>query len=659
MARRPRAGLSRLLALVWLGLAIGPIDAATDLSSQRQAFAAADQALQNGQTAAIDALADYPLYPYLLYRDISRRLERNPVGEVRTFLQRYAPSPLADRLRGQWLRQLAGERRWSDFLQDYQPTGELALECWRRQALLNTGRTDAALQAIDELWLRGAALPSACEPVVDYWVGRGGLNSGLIWRRFKLALAQGERRLAQQLQNLLPAGEQAAAKLWLTVDDNPRLLLDSARLAGAGSQREELLLHGLSRWSRQDSVSAAAAFDTLQSRYNLRGDPWRALERQLAVFMAARGHADAMRRLTALPAASIDATVREWRVRAALRQRDWEQVLQWLEQLQPEQRAEPRWRYWRARSLEALGRRAEAVELYRQLAAERDYHGFLAADRLGAPYRFNDKPLPVSAKELDAMERAPGLARARELYLLGRLAEATTEWNYTIDGLSQPGLRRVAKLAQRWGWHYQAIATLARAGYWDDLELRFPRPYQEQVALESERNQLDPAWLYGVMRQESSFRHDAASPAGALGLMQLMPATARTVALELQRNPPSASELLQADLNIAYAAYYLRQTLARFQGQLLLATAAYNAGPNKVMEWLPDAGPLEADIWAETIPYQETRTYVQRVMEYTTFYGQQLGPGHKISIRLGQIPARSQPPALLSWRPASPPWLSP
>ncbi len=156
------------------------------------------------------------------------------------------------------------------------------------------------------------------------------------------------------------------------------------------------------------------------------------------------------------------------------------------------------------------------------------------------------------------------------------------------------------------------------------------------------------------MRQESSFRNDAASPAGALGLMQLMPATARTIAQELQRSLPDTHELLQADRNIAYAAYYLRQTLNRFQGQALLATAAYNAGANKVMEWLPDTGPLEADIWAETIPYMETRNYVQKVMEYATFYGQQLGAGHPISIRLGQIPARAPAPALLSWRPPAP-----
>ncbi len=490
MAQGPGTALSRRLLwlLIFLCLPSGSLGATADLSSQRQAFAAADQALQNGPIVSFNELADYPLYPYLLYRDLNRRLGGNPGAAVRAFLQRYAPSPLADRLRAQWLRQLAAERRWSDFLQDYQPNADLSLDCWRRQALLNTSRGDAALEKIEDVWLRGAALPSACDPVIAYWTDRGGLNGALIWQRFKLALAQGERRLAQQLLGLLPAGEQATAQLWLAVDENPRLLLDSARLAGAGSDREAMLLHGLRRWSKQDSVSAATAFDTLQARYNLRGATWQAVERQLAVFVAARGQPDAMRRLTALPAAEVDAVVREWRVRVALRQRDWQAAWQWLQQLESPQRAEPRWRYWRARSLEALGRGIEAADLYRQLAGERDYHGFLAADRLGLSYRFNDKPLQVSAKELDAMESAPGLARARELYLLGRLPEATVEWNYTIEGLSQPGLRRVAKLAQRWGWHYQAIATLARAGYWDDLELRFPRPYREQVAAESDRN---------------------------------------------------------------------------------------------------------------------------------------------------------------------------
>jgi len=635
----------RLRYALWLLPAVGLCLHActaeeTTLAAQRQAFQSADQALQNGQAVAYDNLAAYPLYPYLRYRELTRRLSENPAAEVRIFLQTYDATPLAERLRRAWLLQLAKEQRWADFLQDYRLGNDLVLACWQRQALLSSGQGEQALQGFEPLWLSATPLPAACDPVVSRWIDQGRLSQELIWQRFALALAQGGRSLARQLQPLLPAQEQPTAALWLAVDANPRLVLEAGRFDTANPHTEAILLHGLHRWSRQDSVSAGPALDVLKQRYRLNGAAWAELERQIAVFMAARDHPDALRRLTALPPDSVDTAVREWRVRLALRQGDWSAVLRWLEQLAPPEREDLRWQYWRARALESTGRREEAQEIYRHLATQRDYHGFLAADHLVQPYRFNDKPVQVAEPALAALEHLPGLQRARELYLLGRLPEAMVEWNAAIDSLNQDDLKKAAKLAQRWGWHYQAIATLARTGYWDDLELRFPTPYREQIAAGSSRDRLDPAWLYAILRQESSFRSDVVSSAGAVGLMQLLPATGQQVARALQQNPPGSTGLLQEDLNIDYASYYLRQNVDRFQGSLLLATAAYNAGPDKVQKWLPAQG-TAADVWAETIPYLETRQYVQRVMEYATVYGQRLGSNTPISVRLGQIPPRA------------------
>ncbi len=613
----------------------------TTLAARRQAFQTADQALQNGQAVAYDNLATYPLYPYLRYRELTRRLSENPAAEVRTFLTTYDATPPAERLRRAWLLELAKEQRWADFLQDYHPGNDLVLTCWRRQALLSSGQSEQALQGFEQVWLSATPLPAGCDPVVSRWIGQGRLSQELIWQRFTLALAQGGRTLARQLQTLLPASEQPTAALWLAVDANPRLVLEAGRFDPGNPHTEAILLHGLRRWSRQDSVSAAPVLDTLKVRYHLNGEPWTELERQIAVFMASRGHPDAPRRLAALPPDSADTTVREWRVRLALRQGDWPAVLRGIDLLTPSEREDSRWQYWRARALESTGRREEAQEIYRQLATRRDYHGFLAADRLGQPYRLNDRPLRVAEPELAALEQLPGLQRARELYFIGRLPEALVEWNAVIESLRQDDLKKAAKLAQRWGWYYQAIATLARTGYWDDLELRFPTPYREQIIAAGSRDRLDPAWLYAILRQESSFRSDVVSSAGAVGLMQLLPATGQQVARALQQSPPGSAGLLQADLNIDYGSYYLRQNVDRFQGSLLLATAAYNAGPDKVREWLPEQGTAAADVWAETIPYLETRQYVQRVMEYATVYGQRLGSNTPISVRLGQIPPRA------------------
>lgn len=612
----------------------------TTLAAQRQAFQQADQSLQNGQTVDFDKLVAYPLYPYLRYRELTRRLGENPAAEVRAFLKTYDATPPAERLRRAWLLQLAKQQRWADFLQDYRPGSGPVLDCWRRQALLFGGQTEPALQGFEQLWLSATPLPAACDPVVSHWIDQGRLGTDLIWQRFTLALAQGERSLARQLQTLLPANERPMAALWLAVDANPRLVLETGRFEADNPRTEAILLHGLRRWSRQDSVSAGPALDTLKARYHCNSTAWAELERQIAVFMATRGHPDARQRLLALPPAVVDTAVREWRVRLALRQSDWAAVLHWLDRLAPAEREDLRWRYWRARALEATGRSEAADTLYRQVAMQRDYYGFLAADRLAQPYRFNDRPLPVTEQNLAALERLPGLQRARELYLLGRLPEAMVEWNAAIDSSSQDGLKQAAKLAQRWGWHYQAIVTLARTGYWDDLELRFPTPYHEPIAAGSSRDRLDPAWLYAILRQESSFRSDAVSAVGAVGLMQLLPTTGQQIAKARQQNPPGTAGLLQEALNIDYGSYYLRQNLDRFQGSLVLATAAYNAGPDRARQWLPQQeGTVATDIWVETIPYLETRQYVQRVMEYATVYGQRLGSTLTLSARLGRIPS--------------------
>jgi soluble lytic murein transglycosylase len=640
-----------LLLVGCLGLkAVAVGETESLLNAQRQVFQAADQALQRGQVVIFSTLADYPLYPYLLYRDLTQRLAKDPAAEVRSFLKTYTDFPLAGRLRNAWLQQLAKEQRWADFLQDYRPTDDVALICWQRQALLHTSQGEKALQGIEQLWLSATALPTACDPLINLWASQGDLTPKRLWQRFALAMNQGGQRLARQLQTLLPANDQATAALWLAVNDNPRLLLDANRFELNNPHTLDIFLQGLRRWSRMDSVSAASAWDTLKARYRLNGEPWTELERQIAVFMAGRAHPDALRRLTALPPTAVDTQVREWRVRIALRQGDWHAALNWLDQLAPQEREDLRWQYWRARALEATGRQDDAQRLYRQLTGQRDFYSFLAADRLTLPYQFNDKPLQIPDKELDSLEQLPGLQRARELYLLGRLPEAMAEWSYSTERLSPEDLKKAAKLAQRWGWHYQAIVTLARTGYWDDLELRFPLPYREQVAANARLNSLDLAWIYAIMRQESSFRTDAASSAGAVGLMQLLPATGQQVVQDLQHSPLGSNDLLQPDLNIRYATRYLRQTLDRFQGNLLLTTAAYNAGPDKVLEWLPEQGTLTADVWAETIPYMETRKYVQRVMEYATIYGPRLGSGSSISARLGQIPSRSQATAQLSAR---------
>ncbi len=628
----------------------GDVSAQETLPGWRDAFQTADRSLQSGTAIDYSALRDYPLYPYLRFQDLSRRLGEFPAAEVRDFLQNYGDTPLAARLRSAWLRQLAEAQRWDDVLRDFGPTRDTALDCWRRQALLNSGQKDAALRDFASVWLRGSSLPNVCDPLIAAWKAQGHPSPEQLWQRFALAIGSGNTGLAKALRTDLPATDQKLADAWLAVANQPQQILDASLLAADDPRVGAILNDGLKRWGKRDALAAVAALDTLKERYPAHAPQLAESERLLALWIASDYDPSTLARLSALPPAVVDSAVREWRVRVCLRQGDWAAALHWLDQLAPDEQDSTRWRYWRGRTLEALGRSEEARQVYRSIASQRDYHGFLAADRLGVPYAIPSVPLAIPVTDLEALlTRSPGLQRAKELYVLGRETEADAEWRQATRKFDQAELKQAALLAHRWDWHSQAIATIARAEHWDDLDLRFPLAYHDGVVNNARDGALDPAWVYAVIRQESSFRPDARSPAGALGLMQLMPATGLEIARQLQDGNSDASVLLQANTNIRYGVRYLHQILDRLQDNPMLATAAYNAGPNKVMQWLPARDPVPADIWAETIPYQETRSYVQRVMEYAAIYNQRLGtpePDHKLDSRMKPVqPAEAARPA--------------
>ena len=624
--RLPSCGWTPLLlAVLTVGIG-GDVSATESLSGWREAFQRTDQALRNGVPVDYALLRAYPLYPYLRYQDLSRRLPEWPADEVREFLQTYADSPLADRLRGGWLRQLATARRWDDYVRDAAPTRDAELDCWRRHALLNTGQSEPALLGFATLWRRGAALPAACDPVIAVWRSQGNLTPELLWQRFALAMERNSLGLAKTLRDAMPAADQTLADHWLVIADDPPRLLENRRFDYSDPRTGLMLSDGLKRWGKRDALAAAAALDTLKQHDQQLAPRLMEVERWLALWIASDYHPTALARLAAAPDPVVNRDVREWRIRICLRQGDWPAALHWLDQLPTEERDSPRWQYWRGRTLEALGRAEEAKPIYQGIAQQRDYHGFLAADRLSAPYAIASTPLAIPATALDELlTGSPGLQRARELYILGREPEADAEWRQATQGFDRPALQQAAVLAHRWDWHPQAIATISRAEYWDDLELRFPLAYREGVINNARSDAVDPSWVYAVIRQESSFRPDARSPVGALGLMQIMPATGRQIAQELRDASADHPALLQPDINLRYGIHYLRQILERLQDNPMLATAAYNAGPNKVAQWLPARDAVPADVWAETIPYRETRSYVQRVMEYAAIYHRRLG----------------------------------
>ena len=611
---------------------------------QQKRFLAAEQALKKHQTTLFEqlksALADYPLLPYLEYQALLQRLDRATPEEVESFLERHADTPLAQRLRVRWLNRLAKRKEWSSYLRFYLADGNVTRQCHYLHALIREGRREEAFSRVEPLWLHGRSRPKACDPVFQAWREAGGLSEELVWERIDRAMRLGQLRLVRYLKRLLPEDQRPWADLWLQLRRKPELALTAKRLRQPHPMRDRMLAYAVVRRAGGDPLAALELWQELERRYDLDGEARRRAVRTLARGLLREEDPAAWDFFRQLEEKEEDSGLLERRILAALFRQQWEEALAWIEELPEAARQEERWRYWKARSLEQLGKRGLAEPLYRELARERSFYGFLAADHAGLPYNLNQDPAPVDATLLEKVAEAPGIARARELVALERWTDARREWRFTTSRMTAEEAMAAAKLAQSWNWHDQAIFTLARTGYWEDLELRFPLAHRETVENRADERNLDVSWVFGVIRQESAFNPAVRSHAGALGLMQLMPATARYVARKLlkQKRSPTRRDLVRPEVNIRLGTTYLSDMLNRLEQNPVLATAAYNAGPHRVFRWLPDRQ-LPADLWIELIPFAETRQYVKRVFTYAVIYD------HRREQEIVRLSQRLQPVA--------------
>ncbi len=622
-----RKWIPRLIAL-WLVMPALPAQADNQFAGARYQFVAAEQALDRGDRATYESLLrslrSYPLYPYLIYDDLRKRLVTNPATEIKHFLRDYADTPLAPRLEQAWLSYLYRNGKWQAYVDHARDNDSLDDDCKRRHALLELHHRKQALQGIEDLWLHGFSLPDSCDHALNAWADGGGISSDLAWRRISMAMGEGNVGLARYLSRYLPQSQRPLLETWYELYRKPENIAD-AELHDAAGRAREIAFNVTARLARQDPDQAAALWPQLVRRFDFDADQQHRLQRRIALSFAYAGNAAALDWFAKIPADSSDRYVRYWRVRAALAQQDWPAVLKWIDQLTPTEQTEDRWKYWRARALEASGKKLEAKHLYKQIAQSRSYEGFLAADRIQIPYSLDSKPLQFSQSDLHRFAARPAMQRAHELLILDRKLDARREWYAAMQHFNARELELAATLAHDWGWHDRAILTVSRARYWDDLDLRFPLPYLQTVKTRSEAVGINDAWTYAVIRRESAFNTEAHSHRGAVGLMQLLPSTARHVARTVNRRLHAVADLYKADVNIRYGTEYLRMILQRFGDHPVLATAAYNAGPYRVQSWLPTHDTVPADIWVETVPYNETREYLRNVLAYTAIYEKRMG----------------------------------
>ncbi|HHI93272.1 MAG TPA: hypothetical protein ENK04_07145 [Gammaproteobacteria bacterium] len=617
------------------------------LAEQRTRFLAAEKALRLRRVSEFhrlsSTLTDYPLYPYLQYQDIKRRLHKIPVKKVSAFLEQYQSLPVSRSLRHKLLRQLARQGRWQQYLDFYTPTKNIRLQCHYLYALIRTGQAEAAYPDIKKLWLTGRSQPRTCDRTFKHWKAAGKLTTELVWQRMALALDKGRRTLARYLLRYLPAKDQKLARLWIKLHRKPHLLPRYQQQIARSTHHmaSRLFVNVVKRLARRTPREAEKIWFDPKTRHIATETEQYEILQQIAIALARKQLPGSEAWFSIIPDEYLSDTARQWRVRTALLQAQWSRVLTALDALTPRQQASDRWQYWRARAHEELGETAAAMTQFTALARQRSYYGFLSADRLNLPYTIADRPHKTSAGTLFTIGQRPAVQRAHEFVRLGRMVEARREWHSATQHMTNNERVDAAKLAQHWGWAEQSILTMASTDQRDDLTLRFPLLFQEQILNYSEREDINPAWTYGVIRRESAFVQDARSPKGALGLMQLMPATAKHISRSLPKKYRGKSKLTQADINLSLGTRYLRKMLKRFGGQTVLATAAYNAGENRIMRWLPAETTLDAERWIENIPFRETREYVTSVLAFTIIYADRLGFEQKrLSQHMSAVPTR-------------------
>jgi soluble lytic murein transglycosylase len=578
----------------------------------------------------IKQLQHYPLLPYLEYQELTNRLISLPKQEVQTFFARYPDSFLSERLTHRWLRTLAQRERWADYLQFYDKRlTDPELACLHLRARLATG-DKTALNDVTPLWNIEQAQSKACDPVFSDWRKAGLMTPELIWERHLKAVIASNKGLANYLTNMLPAADRPMAALLQQVDANPRLLKQTAKFSKQSPKMKDVILHGLEKLARTNAKEALALWRGYDAQQLFDDSDRVDLKYHIALRLLYQDHEVDAEKLVASTPNLTRVDLLEWLLRESLRKQDWERVNEWIARLPEDTRKTERWRYWQARTMEELDIKEINGEtpssIYNSVAPARSFYGFLAADKTGVNYHLLDRPMTFTDEQIKAVENAQGVLRAREFFARGELGAANREFFHTTRRMPLEQMVIAGRLAEKLGWYRNAIQVMADAQYWDDLQVRFPIVYKEHVAKAAKQTSVNPLFIFAVTRQESAFVPDAKSTAGAVGLMQLLPATAKQTA---QKNGLSFTpqDLIHPEKNIALGSRYLDHLLGVFDGNRILAAAAYNAGPTRVKKWLnkEKGAQLPYDVWIETIPFKETRGYVQNILSFSVIYAYRLG----------------------------------
>ena len=593
-----------------------------------------------------------PLHGWLEFAALRRGFDTLPVDRGAEFLRRHGSQPVGGAFRVEWIAALGKRKEWPALLSAWRDgIDSTALRCLQLQARHQLGRNNEAswVREAQAIWRsRGKSLPDSCDPVFAQLAAQGGLDDALRWERFDLAtdaqqpgvmraIARGmaapaDAALATSYAAYMDAADASAANWPKTARSRQVAAAALARLAKESPDRAESLLPGV--------VQALGFGEAERGRVLY----------PVALWTVASYLPGSAQRLAAVPLSAYDASLHEWQAREAMAHSDWAAALAAIRRMPEAQRNDSRWQYFAARTSELTGDAAGAKALYAQAAQKSDFHGFLAADRLGQPYTLCPWQPMVTHADKREVARDPALVRALQLFNLDRKGWATREWNDALARFSDEQRRIAVEVAQDNGWFDRAVFGLANVGgksYPQErslYHLRFPLHHDASIRREAARNNLDPAWIAAEIRAESVFDPNARSPADARGLMQVLPATGAGVATRLGMPWRGGDSLYDADTNIAIGSAYLRQLMDQYGGRPFQVIAGYNAGPAPLGRWQSQRPLMDPDFWIETISYKETREYVARVLSFSTIYDWRLnGNALRVTDRmLGKVDGARQ-----------------
>jgi peptidoglycan lytic transglycosylase len=594
------------------------------------------QALRDLRNKDMDAyyaekerLRNHPLFADLEYEQVRMNMSLSNAHDVIAFIERYPESVLSKKLSDAWLALLVKHKRWEAVKEFIQHRDSINMNCLKTLADHRLGHKPLDATIVKNYWVSAEYHPQFCKLLFSDWQLQDNFDEQFVWLRFSEAMSKHEISLAESIDDYMTQDQQQLAQIWYKVHTDWQSVT-KVKLADS-PQAREIITHGLSRLAARRPLQAIKYWDVVKTKYKFSEEQKYKVFSTIALRLATRQNSLAEKWIAKIPLEYMDHDLLGWHIRLALIRQDWKTVLTRIGRLDDTEKQRPIWRYWKAHALTALNQPEKAKPIYEQLTQERHFYAVLASSALHKPIKLHHDTQTYQPQELVEIENSPEMVRIKSLYDSQQFYKARVEWNYATRDFNDKQKYLAAVMADKWGWHEKAILTLSTVPDQDDLLLRFPLAYKETIMEVSKRYSLSPALVYAIIRQESSFKHDAHSPAGAVGIMQLLPQTAKLYTSRLNIKIDNISDLHNIRSNITIGCAHFKDLLTELKNQPVYAIAAYNAGVNNVRRWLHQKSAETTLIWIETIPFIETRNYLKNIITYSAIYHKHLGEKYNLS----------------------------